>query len=119
MSLTSSIPVLRVSDYPRARAFWRDVLGFNVINEAGDPVTGFGIYALDRAQVFLTAWDGPEQAYDGWRAYFHTDDLAGIEDRLKSTGTAYDGPRLTDYGLREIDVTDPDGNNICFGQDAG
>ena len=30
MTLSSSIPVLRVSDYPRARAFWTRTLGFSV-----------------------------------------------------------------------------------------
>lgn len=119
MSLTSSVPVLRVSDYGRARAFWRDTLGFDVVEEAGEPVTGFGIYRRDRAQVFLTAWDGPEAAYEGWRAYFHTDDLDGMVARLKRAKAVFTGPKTTEYGMREVTVSDPDGNTICFGQDAG
>ena len=118
MSLTSSIPVLRVSDYPRARAFWRDALGFDVVEEAGDPVTGFGIYRSGRATVFLTAWDGPEAAYDRWRAYFHTDDLGAVTDRLGERDIAFKGPVVTDYRMREVEVADPDGNVVCFGQDA-
>lgn len=115
MSLTSSVPVLRVSDYPRARAFWRDVLGFDVVREAGEPVVGFGIFRQGAAQVFLTAWDGAEAPYTRWRAYFHTDALDAIALRL---GTyPYRGPTLAPYGLREIEVTDPDGNTVCFGQD--
>jgi catechol 2,3-dioxygenase-like lactoylglutathione lyase family enzyme len=119
VTLTSSVPVLRVSDYARARAFWRDVLGFAVIEEAGDPVTGFGIYRRDRAQVFLEAWQGPEAPYDRWRAYFHTDDLDGIEAALEGGGRrACKGPVVTEYGMREIEVADPDGNVVCFGADA-
>ena len=118
MTLTSSVPVLRVSDYPRARAFWRDVLGFTVVSEAGDPVTGFGIYRRDRAQVFLEAWQGPEAPYHRWRAYFHTDDLDGIKAALDGAGAAHRGPMRTEYGMREIEVADPDGNVVCFGQDA-
>lgn len=118
MTLESSVPVLRVSDYAAARAFYRDVLGFEVVEEAGDPVTGFGIYRSGRATVFLTAWDGPEAAYSGWRAYFHTDDLDGMAARITAAGAAIKGPTLTIYGMREIEVTDPSGNTVCFGQDA-
>jgi catechol 2,3-dioxygenase-like lactoylglutathione lyase family enzyme len=118
MTLKTSVPVLRVSDYPRARAFWRDVLGFAIVEEAGAPVTGFGIYRRDAAQVFLIAWDGPEAPYDRWRAYFHTDDLDGIVTALREAGTAHSGPTLTGYGMREVEVSDPDGNCVCFGEDA-
>lgn len=117
MKLTSSVPVLRVSDYPAARAFWRDVLGFAVVNEAGDPVTGFGIFRRDAAQVFLTAWDGPEAGYDKWRAYFHCDELETLEESLDRAGVACKGPSRTEYGMRELEVTDPDGNVVCFGTD--
>ena len=119
MSLTSSIPVLRVSDYPRARAFWTEVLGFRVVEEAGEPVTGFGIYRRDAAQVFLEAWQGPEAPYHRWRAYFHTDDLAGLRAASAAAGATFTGPTRTEYGMDEIEITDPEGNVVCFGQDQG
>lgn len=118
MKLTSSIPVLRVGDYPRARAFWCDVLGFAIAEEAGDPVTGFGIFRRDAACVFLTSWDGPEASYDRWRAYFHTDDLDALISDLQGKSAEFKGPALTEYGMREVEVTDPDGNVVCFGMDA-
>ena len=118
MTLTSSIPVLRVADYAKARDFWNITLGFEIMEEAGDPVTGFGIFRRDRAEVFLTAWDGPEADYKGWRAYFHTDDLDGMVGDLKTAEAAFKGPTLTEYGMREVEVTDPSGNTICFGADA-
>ncbi|MEM9709478.1 MAG: VOC family protein [Pseudomonadota bacterium] len=115
--LTSSIPVLRVADYPRAKAFWTGALGFETIEEAGEPKTGFGIFWRDKARVFLTAWDGSEASYGGWRAYFHTDDLGGIADALSQAGAIFKGPTRTEYDMDEIEVTDPDGNVVCFGQD--
>lgn len=118
MTLTSSIPVLRVADYPAARAFWRDILGFKVMEEAGDPITGFGIYRRDDARVFLIAWNGPEAEYAHWRAYFHTDNLDDITDALDAAGAAYKGPTTTEYSMREVEVTDPSGNCVCFGTDA-
>ncbi|MEM8803441.1 MAG: VOC family protein [Pseudomonadota bacterium] len=118
MTLTSSVPVLRVSDYDRARAFWRDVLRFEIVEEAGEPQTDFGIYRSGKATVFLLAWDGPEAAYEGWRAYFHTDDLDGVAAHLTAKHTLFKGPVTTEYAMREIEVADPDGNTVCFGQDA-
>ncbi len=118
MSLTSSIPVLRVSDYQRAKAFWTEVLGFSVAEEAGDPVVGFGIFRRDAARVFLEAWQGPEAPYHRWRAYFHSSDLDGIAKSLTEAGADFKGPTVTEYGMREIEIADPDGNVVCFGQDA-
>ena len=117
MTLTSSIPVLRVKDYVEAREFWNSVLGFEIMEEAGEPATGFGIFRRDRAEVFLTAWDGPEAPYKGWRAYYHTDDLDGLVEDLKTADATFKGPVLTEYGMREVEVTDPSGNTVCFGAD--
>ena len=117
MTLTSSVPVLRVADYQKAKSFWTGALGFTVVNEAGDPVTGFGIFCRDQAQVFLSAWDGPEASYNRWRAYFHCDDLEKISDCLKSFGASFNGPVVAEYGMQELEVTDPSGNVVCFGQE--
>ncbi|RED13867.1 VOC family protein [Pontivivens insulae] len=117
MNLTSGIPVLRVSDYPRAKAFYVDVLGFSVMEEAGDPVVGFGIFRHGPARVFLEAWQGAEAPYDRWRAYFHTTDIGEVAGRLRAAGTSFSGPTATEYGMTEIEVADPDGNVLCFGVD--
>ncbi|MEX0370654.1 MAG: glyoxalase superfamily protein [Tateyamaria sp.] len=119
MSYTNATPVLRVSDYQRAKAFYTKVLGFDVMQEAGDPVVGFGIYRAGAAQLFLTAWDGPEADYDRWRVYLYPQDLDAQLEKIGATGTAVVGPTVTEYGMREVEVTDPDGNVICLGEDAG
>lgn len=117
MPLTSSIPVLRVSDYARAKAFWTDVLGFVVGEEGGDPPR-FGIFHRDRATVFVDAWAGPDpEPSPGWRAYFHCDDVDGLAEYLAASGLDVRGPRDTVYGMREIEIRDPAGNILCFGQD--
>lgn len=118
MSYSNATPVLRVSDYARARAFYVDVLGFEVTQEAGDPMTGFGIFCAGKAQIFLTAWDGPEAEYERWRVYLYPDDLGAMTRQIESAGTPVSGPAVTEYGMREVEVTDPDGNVICLGEDA-
>ncbi|WP_299691339.1 glyoxalase superfamily protein [uncultured Tateyamaria sp.] len=119
MSYTNATPVLRVSDYARARAFYVDVLGFEVREEAGEPVTGFGILRAGQAQIFLMAWNGPEAAYDSWRVYLYPENFAATVAAIRATGTAIKGPTVTEYGMREVEVTDPDGNVLCLGEDAG
>ncbi|NNE81117.1 MAG: hypothetical protein HKN18_12690 [Silicimonas sp.] len=115
MTLTSAIPVLRVSDYPRARAFWTDTLGFSIAEEGGDPPR-FGIFRKDKATVFVDAWHGADtHPSPGWRAYLHVDDVDALAASLDWPDT--EGPTDAVYGMRELVVIDPDGNRLCFGQD--
>lgn len=117
MPIHHATPVFRVSDYQRARAFWTDVLGFSCIEEAGDPVTGFGIFKRDDARIFLIAWDGPEAGYTRWRAYFHVTEFDKMAAEFRAKTTLSSDPVVTEYGMREFEVTDPDGNVVCFGSD--
>ena len=119
MSYTNATPVLRVSDYQRAKAFYVDVLGFEVTREAGEPVVGFGILRAGAAQIFLMAWNGPDATYEHWRVYLYPQDFAAQLAHIEAHGVAVSGPTVTDYGMREVEVTDPDGNVICLGEDAG
>ena len=117
MTLTSSIPVLRVADYPAARAFWTRTMGFSVGEEGGHPPR-FGIFHRDAATVFVDAWHGPEPAeHAGWRAYLHCDDVDALAAELAAKGVAMDGPANAAYGMREITLRDPGGNLLCFGQE--
>ena len=117
MTLTSSIPVLRVGDYPAARAFMENALGFSVREEGGDPAR-FGIFARDKATVFVDGWQGADpETTSVWRAYFHVSTIDELVAELKTAGVTFDGPKDTVYGMREIEVTDPSGNRLCFGQD--
>lgn len=117
MSLTSSIPVLRGSDYPASRAFF-EALGFVCVEEGGNPAR-FGIFRRDKAAVFVDTWHGADaEAAPNWRGYFHADDVEALAAEFQFAGIAVEGPRDTEYGMREIEVVDPDGNRLCFGQDA-
>ncbi|MEM9231219.1 MAG: VOC family protein [Pseudomonadota bacterium] len=117
MTLETVTPVFRVSDYQRAKSFWMEKLKFACTEEAGEPVTGFGIFRRDKVRIFLIAWNGPEAAYDNWRAYFHVSDFDALAAELASANVLTSGPKLTEYGMREVEVTDPDGNVVCFGSD--
>ena len=117
MPYRNATPMIRVSDYQRAKAFYMDVLGFDVVNEAGEPEVGFGIFRAGSAQIFLHSWDGPGEPWDNWRAYFYVDDQPAMITRLNEHGATFKGPTDTFYNMREVEVADPDGNILCFGTD--
>ncbi len=112
-------PVLRTGDYARARAFYADKLGFVLDEEGGDPAR-FGIFRRGTAVVFVDGWHGPPtNGAAGWNVYIHVDDVDGLCAELAAAGVeVLRGPAETVYGMYEIDIRDPDGNLICFGQDA-
>ena len=116
-----STPVLRVADYPRARAFYVDQLGFEVVEEGGDPPR-FGILRRDRAYLFLDAWQGgpSEQNPAVWSAYFHVTEIERVAAELEARGITLAKPvHETAYGMVELELRDPDGNTLCFGADKG
>ena len=116
MALTSSVPVLRAADYPATRDMLRS-LGFEIAEEGGDPPR-FGILRQDAATLFVDAWHGPDPTpAPCWRAYFHCDDVEALAARARAADLPTEGPVETVYGMREVTVTDPDGNRLCFGQD--
>ena len=116
--LLRATPVLKSGDYPRSRAFYVDVLGFGVVEEGGDPPR-FGIFERDRSVLFVDAWHGAPQPVAGaWDAYIHVSGLETLHAELEARGARITRPiEDTVYGMREFEVTDPDGNVLCFGED--
>lgn len=117
--LTHSAPVIQVSDILRSRDFYRDALGFTENGLWGEPPC-FCIMQRDRISVFLDQTDGnsPAPVNQYWAAYFYVSDANEIATEFKDRGTGIiRGPEDAPHGCREIDVQDPDGHVICFGQD--
>ena len=114
-----STPVLAAADYERARDFYCEKLGCTVVEEGGDPPR-FGIFERDKCTIFVNAWHGPRAPKpEVWSAYIHVSDVDGIAAELRGKGVQLSRDITnTLYGMREFDVTDPDGNVLCFGQDS-
>ena len=117
MQLSSAIPVLRVGDYSAARTFWQRVMGFDLVEEAGDPAN-FGLFRRDGQVIFVDGWNGKDFIPSpGWRAFFHCDDVAALSAAI-GTRAPVEGPTRKAYGLIELVVTDPSGNRLCFAQES-
>ena len=115
--LERATPVLKTGDYPRAKAFYMETLGFEIIEEGGDPAR-FGIFKRGGAVIFVDSWHGAPAPAEGWDAYFHTPDVDALCAELTAAGANI--TRALEnavYGMREFEVTDPDGNVLCFGSD--
>ncbi len=113
-----STPVLAAADYERARDFYRDMLGCRIVEEGGEPPR-FGIFERDNCTFFVNAWhDARAPKPEVWSAYIHVAGVERFADELRNRGVPLSRDVSdTPYGMREFEVTDPDGNVLCFGQD--
>lgn len=113
--IRSATPVLRTGDYLKAKDFYTDVLGFTCSEEGGEPPK-FGIFRREDAMIFVNGHNGADADYDHWRAYFHIDDIEAFAQEIRDAGGVLTKDiSATVYEMREFEVTDPDGNVLCFG----
>ena len=121
--LTSSAPVLLVSDVVAAANYYRDALGFTYDRFWGEP-PNFVILRRDGLSVMLTlAPPGAAivphwQVNPGmWNVYFWVDDVDALFAELKRKRARIDyGLSDKPYQVREFGVQDLDGYDIGFGQ---
>jgi catechol 2,3-dioxygenase-like lactoylglutathione lyase family enzyme len=106
--MASVVPFLRARD-ARASAAWWSRLGFEVEWEHRFAPELPLFLALRRGdgQVFLSEHDG--DARPDTLLYLYVDDIDGIAAEF---GTS---PTLAEYGLREVELRDPDGNRVRVG----
>ena len=119
-------PLVAVFDMPAAVAFYRDVLGFTVVNQSG-PGDDFGwaLIRLDGAELMLnTAYDREDRppvpdpariaAHEDTTFYFGCRDVDAAYAHLLAKGIDVRPPKVSWYGMRQIHLKDPDGYLICF-----
>lgn len=120
-------PLLEVFDMPTSIHFYRDVLGFELVCHSGSDGDdfGWGLLRLNGAEVMLnTAYDVGERppVPDPARVASHRDtglffgcgDIDGAFQHLRSQGLNVKEPHVTNYGMRQLYVADPDGYGLCF-----
>jgi uncharacterized glyoxalase superfamily protein PhnB len=127
IELRGLTPLLQVYDMPRAIRFYRDVLGFEVV--ANSPQLGEDFFhwawlRLGEAELMLnTAYeDNRPPSPDARRAAAHGDtclffgcpDVDGAYEHLRSKGLEVKPPKVAPYGMKQLNVSDPDGYALCF-----
>jgi glyoxylase I family protein len=121
-------PLLQVFDMPTSITFYRDVLGFEVIeqSEAGDRFD-WALLKLNEAELMLnTAYDMKERpeepdptrvaAHEDTGLFFNCGDVDDTYHYLLLCGYDVDPPFVQGYGMKQLYVRDPDGYCVCFQQ---
>jgi glyoxylase I family protein len=124
MVITAMTPMLGVSDIGRSLLFYRDFLGFTVKSTFG-PGGRMTWASLRHGSVELMlsghhgAMPGPEaaKAHGDAKLYLYVDDVTGLISRAKERGIKVEGPWVRFYGLKEIQITDPDGYGLVIAQE--
>jgi catechol 2,3-dioxygenase-like lactoylglutathione lyase family enzyme len=112
-------PRLHVADFDKSLAFYRDVLGFQVLTTFPEAEPSFAIVSRDGVGLQLGGIDGtraPDQPSTA-TLYFDVTDAAGLHDALKGSVTIEWGPDVFFYHRREFAFRDPDGNLIVMSEE--
>jgi len=123
---------LQVFDMPTSVRFYRDVLGFEVVqsSEREGDFFDWGLLRLNDANLMLnTAYEQdsrPAQPDPLWLKshgdtclYFSCPDVDAAYQHLRAKGVDVTEPKVAPYGMKQLYLTDPDGYSLCFQWSAG
>lgn len=119
--------LLQVFDMPTSVRFYRDVLGFEIVQTSprdGDQFD-WGWLRLNNADLMLnTAYEQdfrpaqPETTrvagHNDTCLYFSAPDVDAVYQHLLAHGIEVKEPKVAPYGMKQLYLTDPDGYGLCF-----
>jgi len=121
--------LLQVYDMPTSVRFYRDKLGFEVVTTSpvmGEDYFHWCLLRLGDAELMLnTAYEfnderpaTPERArvlaHLDTGLYFSCPDVDAAYEELRARGVAVEKPIVTGYGMKQMNLVDPDGYGLCF-----
>jgi catechol 2,3-dioxygenase-like lactoylglutathione lyase family enzyme len=118
--------LLQVFDMPTSLAFYRDVLGFEVVSDVPpDDRCDWAMLKLHESLLMLnTAYETDERpaAPDPARIAMHSDvalffdceDADAAYAHLRKRGVVAKPPTVASYGMKQVYLKDPDGYEICL-----
>jgi catechol 2,3-dioxygenase-like lactoylglutathione lyase family enzyme len=104
-------PILRVTNLAASQRYYRDALGFKIDWDHGDPPS-FG--SVSRSNFVLFMCEQCQSAAGVWSMTFMHDVDKYYEELKKRGAIIQQAPADMPWGLREMQVADPDGNVIRF-----
>lgn len=116
MQLLGYEPVFRVADVTRAIEHYQQ-LGFRTeVHDEGYAFAHLGQLTLHLARDGGDGWPGYHPASHMTSVlYLHVEDADELAADWRAAGMTVEGPRDEDYGKREGEHVDPDGNLLRFG----
>ena len=123
-------PLFQVFDMPTSIRFYRDLLGFELVqtsktlSEQPDDVN-WAMLRLNGATVMLnTAYEREDRppapdpariaAHSDSSLYFGCPDVDKAYRQLLALGIDVKKPVIAPYGMKQLNVIDPDGYHLCF-----
>jgi uncharacterized glyoxalase superfamily protein PhnB len=119
-------PLIQVFSMRRALAFYRDILGFELVSDSGNGDDSSWVWLrLNNSNLMLNDQyepghvpPAPPQERTRWHKdtclYFDSSDPNAVYEHLKSNGVQCNPPKIAPYGMKQLYVTDPDGYGLCF-----
>jgi catechol 2,3-dioxygenase-like lactoylglutathione lyase family enzyme len=114
-----SMPILQSTDVDASVDFYTVGLGFSLAGtwKNDDGGTDFAIVQMDSITLGLQRADAI-QAGDKWAAYLYVADIEAFRDQIQANAVRlHRDLEAKFYGCQDLDIRDPDGNILCFGQD--
>ena len=116
--LIGSATVFIVGNILESVAYYRDALGFKVTFEYGAP-TFYACLCRDEVALHLLAAQQTKQHPGHGGICVFVKDVDGVFAELSQRGAKVIKPPQTyDYGMRDFDVVDLDGNHLTFGMES-
>lgn len=104
-------PILRVADVTASIAYYLEKLGFRKCWDWGKPPT-FGAVRRDAVEIFFCS---DAQGQPGTWMSLWVDDVDAMHEEFKASGAMIRQPPTNfPWGVREMNVQDPDGHRIRF-----
>ena len=129
MDVRGVSPLLSVYDMPTSVRFYRDQLGFQIVSASPVLPQGYSHWVMLRlgeAEIMLnTAFEfdherPPERdptvmaAHGDMTLYFGCPDVDAAYEELRAKGVTARAPVIARYGMKQLNVRDPDGYGLCF-----
>ena len=116
ISLCAAATLFVVKDVLQSVEHYRDVLGFRVEFTYGEPAFYAGVERDNVAIHLQAASETKRQPGHGAINVFVTG-VDALYQELKSRGArTMEEPADRPYGMRDFDIVDLDGNQLCFGE---
>ena len=118
VSLCGAATVFVVQDVLRSVEHYRDVLGFHTEFTYGKPTFYAGVERDDLVIHLQAASETKRQPGQG-AVYVFVTDVDALYQELKSRGArTLNEPKDYPYGMRDFNINDIDGNQLCFGMES-
>ena len=116
--LAAAAPVLTVADATKSAEYYRDQLGFRVAFTDGEPVY-YAIVERDDVRIHLMTAETAKRQTGQGSVYIFVHDVDALHIEFTTRGARIVGPpKDYPYGMRDFNVRDLDGNDLCFGMES-